>query len=109
MLPSVTRQYHDKSTQEYFQFAFYCDRCGSVWTSETYPFSLGKDKPKTVAEKEARNILWKTEHDFAYERANIDALFQFSKCSKCKRRVCDKCFSELGDTCIDCEIKYLEE
>lgn len=102
MLSSITRRYRDKSTIEYFQFEFYCDKCGDLWTSEQYPFSLANDKQKSNREQKVRDLIWVAEHNAAYERANTEAILHFNKCSVCGKRVCDKCFSEFGDTCADC-------
>lgn len=102
MLPPITQKYHDQSTDAYFQFAFYCEACGDAWHSEQYPFSLAKDPPKSAAEEKARAILWTTEHDAAYERANTEAIMHFSKCRCCGKRICDRCLSELDDMCTEC-------
>lgn len=102
MLPPVTKKYTDHSTDEHFAFSFYCDECGAVWVSEQYPFSLCRSATCDEGEKTAQKILWKTEHDAAYERANTEALFHFNKCPKCGKRVCDKCFSEFESSCLKC-------
>lgn len=110
MLPSITKKIHDRSTYEYFKFIFYCDKCGSAWESENYPFSLASDEPITQAEKQARVIMWKAEHDAAYERANTEAIFHFNKCSECNARVCDECYAENNDMCNECnEIKKIKD
>lgn len=103
MLPAITKKYHDASTYDYFMFVFYCDICGEPWTSEKYPFSLANDKPRTIKEQKVRDIIWMSEHNSAYERANTEAILRFNKCTRCGKRVCDSCFSEIGDTCIDCD------
>lgn len=105
MLQAITKKYHDKSTYKYFGFEFYCDSCNVVWSSEEYSFSLKDDPPRDFEEKVARDIIWKQEHDFAYERANIECILHFNKCKQCGRRVCDNCYSELGETCKECELK----
>ena len=103
MLPPVTKKYDDHSTDVYFQFGFHCDECGALWTSEQYPFSLRDSPSASLGERRAHEILWKAEHDAAYERANTEALFHFSKCPRCGKRLCDKCFSEFGEMCLSCE------
>lgn len=102
MLPAVTKKYKDHSTDEFFQFSFCCDECGGVWESERYPFSMRDAPTESHGEKNARVIMWKAEHDAAYERANNEALLQFNKCPKCGQRICDKCFCELEVLCIKC-------
>ncbi len=102
MLPPLTRQYHDRSTDGYFAFTFFCDSCGAPWHSEEYPFSLRDDPPRSETEKTARELIWKAEHDAAYERANNEAIFHFNKCPRCAKRICDNCFSPFEDVCTDC-------
>lgn len=103
MLPAVTKKYDDRSTDRFFQFVFHCDECGEAWESEHYPFSMRDAPAKCKGEKNAHVILWKSEHDAAYERANTDALMHFNKCPKCGKRVCDDCFSELEVSCSNCK------
>lgn len=103
MLPAVTKKYDDRSTDRFFQFVFHCDKCGEAWESERYPFSMRDATTKSKGEKNARVILWKAEHDAAYERANNEALLQFNKCPKCGLRVCDSCFSEFEVSCLSCK------
>lgn len=103
MLPSVTQKYDDHSADTSFQFSFYCDACGAVWQSEQYPFSLRDSPPVSPAERKAHEIMWKAEHDAAYERANTEAMLHFNKCKKCGKRVCDECFSEFEPICLKCQ------
>lgn len=102
MLPSITRKYKDHSTEAFFRFSFYCDECGSVWTSEKYPYSLRNSPPSGPGEKRARIMLWKAEHDAAYERSNTEAMFHFNRCPQCGKKVCDDCFSEFDSVCRNC-------
>lgn len=102
MLPPITKKYFDYSTPKYFSFAFLCDSCASPWESEKYPFSLRDAPPQNASEEAAREILWKAEHDAAYERANNEAAFHFNGCPNCGRRVCDDCFSVFDDICARC-------
>ncbi len=103
MLHSVTKRCDDLSTDRCFCFVFYCDICGAEWKSEQYLFSMRDNLAASEGEKEARVILWKAEHDCAYERANIEAIFNFNKCHGCGKRVCDDCFCELQAYCLSCE------
>lgn len=103
MLPSVTKKYCDCSTENSFSFSFFCEDCESEWKSEGYPFSLANTPSLDVTQEKARDILWTTEHDAAYERANNEALFHFNKCPECGRRVCDNCFSPFDDVCEKCK------
>lgn len=102
MLPPVTKQCDDLSTDQWFRFVFHCDECGAEWEHEQYSFSM-RDTPQCdEVYKDARAHLWKAEHDAAYERANTEALFHFNQCPVCGRRVCDDCFAELEDVCLSC-------
>ncbi len=109
MLPPITKKYDDHSTDAHFVFSFYCDECGAVWTSEEYPYSLAGMEVHSEAEKNAHMVMWKTEHDAAYERANVEALFRFGKCPSCGRRVCDRCFSDWDTVCRRCASKTWKE
>lgn len=102
MLPPVTKRWDDRSTDRWFRFVFYCDRCGAAWESERYPFSLREAAPQSSAEESARMLLWRTEHDAAYERANTEALFHFNRCPVCGARVCDSCYLLTEDLCASC-------
>lgn len=102
MLPPITKKYCDHSTPKYFKFSFLCDECGVPWESEAYSFSLSGSTPANEDEKSAWDIMWKVEHDAAYERANNEAAFHFSECPKCKRRVCDDCYFVSDDLCTEC-------
>lgn len=103
MLPPITKKYEDHSTDTCFQFSFHCDMCGAVWESEQYPFSLRASPSISLGEQRAHALMWRAEHDAAYERANREALLRFSKCPKCGSRVCDDCFSGLKELCLQCQ------
>ncbi len=87
MLPPVTKKCEDHSTDRNFCFVFYCDACGAIWESELYPFSMRNTPSQSEGEKNARVILWRAEHDAAYERANLEAMLNFNKshCIVCRR------------------------
>lgn len=102
MLASITKKYCDHSTDKDFAFSFFCDYCGDEWKSEVYAFSLCDSPAETEAEKRAHEILWKAEHDAAYERANNEAILHFNKCQSCGDRVCDNCFCIFEDVCLHC-------
>lgn len=93
MLKSVTKNYKDKSTMEKFEFVFHCDCCGIELSTTVYKY---EDKfPKKLfmsnSEKEARQIMYATEHEKAYERANNEVVKKLNKCSVCGEMVCDCC------------------
>ena len=103
MLPAVTKKYEDHSTDRYFRFVFYCDECGMAWKSEHYPFSMRDASLENEGKKKARVLMWKAEHDAAYERANIEAVLNFNRCPQCGQRVCDDCFAEFEIVCLKYE------
>ncbi len=102
MLPPITKRYDDCSTDQWFRFIFYCDKCGAKWASEQYPFSMRGAPYDNEETERARALLWRVEHDAAYERANTEALFRFNRCPACGERVCDGCYSEKLDLCVNC-------
>lgn len=78
---------------EKFEFTFHCDCCGKELATSVYSYD---DKfPKKLfmsnSEKEARQIMYATEHEKAYERANAEAIKNLNKCSICGEMVCDCC------------------
>lgn len=93
MLNSVTKKFTDKSTIRQFKFVFYCDCCEKPVVHATYDFISGfKDKVfLTGDEREARAIIYASDHKKAYERANIEARFELNKCDICGDMVCDDC------------------
>ena len=107
MLAPVTKRIVDRSDRDGFLFSFFCDRCGKEWRSVLQPFTrMGFAE---VADEEVRSFLWNAEHNAAYERANVEALFQFSRCPTCGLLMCDECFhtsqGEITDICLDCLAK----
>ena len=104
MLKTITKNYRDRSTDGFFKFSFYCDRCGKEWTSEEYPFVHGFGEKLSENEKRAKEILWRSDHDAAFERANLEARLRFNVCKICMEAVCDECFAmeEDEEICINC-------
>ncbi|HYE82510.1 MAG TPA: hypothetical protein VEG39_10155 [Clostridia bacterium] len=104
MLGPITRQIRDCSTERDFCFTFYCDICNSPWESVPVRGSLENG---CGCGAEAKALIWRSEHDAAYERANREAVKHFNRCPICKRFVCDDCFLILPDQdlCIECAEK----
>ena len=104
MLKTITKNYRDRSTDSFFKFSFHCDRCGKEWTSEEYPFVHGFGEKLSENEKRAKEILWRSDHDAAFERANLEARLRFNVCKTCMEAVCDECFAmeEDEEICINC-------
>ena len=89
MLKTITKNYRDRSTDSFFKFSFYCDRCGKEWTSEEYPFVHGFGEKLSEDEKRAKEILFRIDHDAAFERANLEARLRFNQCNSCGGFVCE--------------------
>jgi hypothetical protein len=91
LLEPITRKVTDESVGNIYRFTFYCDLCGQARFSVEYT-GIGDADDK------------KHDHNAAYERANIEALKHFNRCTICKRFVCDYCFRILpeGDMCKEC-------
>ncbi len=104
MLKTITKKIRDRSTDRFFKFSFYCDRCGKEWESEEYPFIHNFSNEVTDDEQRAKEILWRIDHDTAFERANLEARLRFNYCKACGEIVCDECLAmeEEDDLCIDC-------
>ncbi|HBU11980.1 MAG TPA: hypothetical protein DEB31_04415 [Clostridiales bacterium] len=93
-LPSVTKKIDDLSGALKFQFMFYCDYCGAKYRIVPIPFSV-PDAPERVEDfTEAQKLIWESEHEDAYERANREALVTFRKCTVCGKTVCEDCAPE---------------
>lgn len=105
MLKAVTKKVIDRSTDKFFKFEFYCDRCGKKLTSKPYYFEHSFPDRLTDGEKKAKEIMWRVEHDIAFERANLEVRLKFNECNSCGNIVCDECLSlnEDEDLCVDCE------
>jgi hypothetical protein len=104
VLKPVTRRFRDLSSDTEFQIAFYCDRCGKEWRSDIYRFDDYFPVELTDGQRRARDIMWRTDHDNAFERANLSARLHFNKCESCGNNVCDDCCELEDDTeeCMDC-------
>ncbi len=102
VLQRITKKCRDRSTERFFKFSFYCDACGKEWISESYHFEHAFPSEMSEGEKQAREIMWRTDHDAAFERANLEARLRLSRCSRCGRCVCDECFSLEEDLCTHC-------
>jgi len=85
-----TIKFTNLSTEEAFQFAFYCDRCGKEWQSKTYAFDLKGFEPPI--DDNIRSMLRDKQQEEAYELANREAGGVFIRCPVCGCRVCDDCF-----------------
>ena len=109
LLPALTKHFTDNSDNKVFRFTFYCDFCNTGYEAPTTLFS-GAGEVKLGAElPPIQKLLWQTEHEDAYERANRQALYYFTRCAECGKVVCEDCAGELADIplCPDCRAKKI--
>lgn len=103
LLRPLTKQFKDNSTDATFNFIFFCDVCGKEWYSYSLPFSLSKSPfDLNRCDQYAKLLLWQSEHDAAYGRANNGAISHFNRCPVCSRWVCDDCFTAMEIMCYKC-------
>lgn len=88
MLPPVTKEMTDYSTDQTFEFGFHCDVCRKEWRSAPIMFL----KKAEECDKSTYALIWRVEHDAAYERANQEAIRHFNRCSGCGKMVCNDCY-----------------
>lgn len=93
MLKPVTKDFSDISTLKQFEFEFYCDCCGKAIKPPVLEFVSGFKEISLLNSdvKKARDIIYATDHDRAFERANIEALYELNRCEICRDMVCDDC------------------
>ena len=102
-LPSVTKKIDDDSDEKIFQFTFYCDLCGTKYRSESIAFSVQDAPCKFNNFTNAQKLIWGSEHEDAYERANQCALLVFTRCRICGDTFCEDCAADCGDSiCAAC-------
>jgi uncharacterized OB-fold protein len=112
--------YADKSTDEGFQFEFYCDRCGQGYRSQFKPFSWGKISGAAEAVSDlfgGVGLFGKTadltggasdvRRDSAQDEAFLEAVGEvkpyFVQCPRCANWVClDNCWNARRGLCQDC-------
>ncbi|RPI21253.1 MAG: zinc ribbon domain-containing protein [Chloroflexota bacterium] len=113
-----TRNYSDLSTNQGFQFEFFCDRCGSGFRTHFSAFALGQvsgameaanslfggvfGKASDLAER-ARSAAWEKAHDEAFTKAMLELKPDFMQCPRCSSWVCQKsCWNTSKGLCKQC-------
>jgi len=113
-----TRNYSDLSTDQGFQFEFYCDRCGSGFRTRFQPFALGTisnaldaasslfggvfGQAANLGER-ARSATWEKAHDEAFTKAMEELKPDFVQCPRCSSWVCRKsCWNAKKGLCKNC-------
>jgi len=108
---ALTEKTVDHSDLRGYCFSFFCEICGKEWISSRQPFSGGCCT--AVENDEALKMLWSAEHRAAFDEANLEAHFHFSRCPFCGKWVCTECFSieddEFGGSCRECNGEENEE
>jgi hypothetical protein len=131
-LQSFTRNYEDNSTEEGFQFTFYCDLCNDGYKSQFVPsttykkagllrglsrgISIGASLigahnvgynvergSDILSERfEGMSPEWHKEHETAFKTAINEAKGHFHRCENCRQWVCDSDFNEEEGLCTEC-------
>lgn len=113
-----TRNYSDQSTNQGFQFEFYCDRCGTGYRTRFQASALGTvssaldtasslfggvfGKAADLGER-ARSASWEKAHDDAFMKAMEELKPDFVQCPRCSSWVCRKsCWNMQKGLCKNC-------
>jgi len=115
---TFTRNYSDLSTNEGFQFEFFCDRCGTGYRTRFQPTALGRvsgalnaassmfggvfGRAADLGER-ARSATWEKAHDEAFLKAMEALRPDFIQCPRCSSWVCRKsCWNDNKGLCKQC-------
>ncbi|MFT4930558.1 MAG: hypothetical protein ACI91T_000429 [Natronomonas sp.] len=131
-LISFTDNFEDDSTEAGFQFTFYCDKChegyktsfrkskttnrggllrtvgdaagvlGRMTGRHNIGYSLDRGTDVLGDRFSGMSAAWQKEHQKAFERAQNETKGRFNRCPKCTKWVCDNCWNETVDLCVDC-------
>ena len=131
-MQAFTRNYEDNSTQEGFQFTFYCDLCSDgyktkfiesesnkkagFWRGLGKVVSLGADvvgaggigghisNGTDILSERFHGMTpeWHKEHETAFQKAQNEAKGHFQRCPKCRKYVCESDWNEQDNLCVDC-------
>jgi len=113
-----TRNYHDQSTNEGFQFEFVCDRCGSGFRTEFDGFAVARvagglqtasnllgglfGRAAQLGE-DVRSAAWEKAHDKAFREAATKLKPDFRQCPRCSAWVCrQQCWNDAKGLCKNC-------
>jgi len=127
-----TDNFEDNSTDAGFQFTFFCDKChegyktsfrkskttnrggllrtfgdaagtlGRLTGKSNIGYSLDRGTDVLGDRFDGQSAAWQKEHQQAFERAQNETKGRFNRCPKCTTWVCDNCWNEAVDLCIDC-------
>jgi len=113
-----TRNYSDLSTNQGFQFEFFCDRCGTGYRTRFQPSTLSTvsnaldaasglfgglfGQAANLGER-ARSATWEKAHDEAFVKAMEELKPDFVQCPRCSSWVCRKsCWNTNKGLCKQC-------
>lgn len=115
---TFSRNYHDLSTQQGFQFEFYCDHCHGARRTRFQPSTLGTVSSALGAvssffggflsgaadlSERARSATWERAHDEAFLAAVEESRPHFRQCPGCQRWVCSSgCWNQGKGLCKSC-------
>jgi hypothetical protein len=113
-----TKNYSDHSTNNGFQFEFFCDRCGSGFRTPFQSYALGTISQVLDAAgsifggvfghaanlgDRARSVAWEKAHDDAFVHAAGELKPDFIQCPRCSAWVCRKsCWNSHKGLCKEC-------
>jgi Double zinc ribbon len=113
-----TRNYSDLSTNQGFQFEFFCDRCGTGHRTLFKPTVIGTLNNALDAAsglfggffgtaanlgQKARSATWEKSHDEAFEAAMEELRPDFVQCPRCSSWVCrNSCWNDDRGLCKKC-------
>src|SRR5437016_4380929 len=123
-LIQFTRNHNDQSTDNGYQFEFYCDRCGNGYQTEFQTSTSGNianaldtasslfggifSSAANVAHG-AHTAAWQKAHDGAFTHAVAEAQPHFHKCKRCGHWVDEDCWNGERGLCKDCAPDLEEE
>lgn len=112
------RNHRDLSTDQGFQFEFFCDRCESGFRTRFRPSAAGLVSGALDAAggllggllgraadlgEHVRSAAWEKAHDKAYAEAVEELKGEFIQCPRCSQWVCRKsCWSTRRGLCKEC-------
>ena len=116
-LIKFTRNYNDLSTEQGFQFEFFCDRCGSGYQSSfhgstTNALSGALDVASGLfgglfgnaadAGRKVHSAAWEKQHDAEFQKAIEEVKAFFKQCKRCTKWVDDTCWNPQRGLCLEC-------
>jgi len=113
-----TKNYSDLSTNQGFQFEFYCDRCGTGYRTRFSTYAVGTVSGALDAanslfggifgqaadlSERVRSASWQKARDDAFIKAMQDLKPDFVQCPRCSKWVCRKsCWNGKRGLCKEC-------